>query len=383
MRVCSLMSAAVLWSVLSGITGCAPVDPDFVNNGDVVDGNRDETVTSPQGKTRGEPNDDFTSSVVAVFDGGGIARLQGLVSRRGDLDVYNLGALGTGDRVIVDASTPGSALDISLAIFDSQGRLAVNNDDREEDNFNSYIDWVVRRTDTEYFLVATESAFAPSGQGSGSYELDISVQSGVVVPPAQAQILVLDFDGGYVNTPLLGEGSIAPFDASDISTVYRGQTEAMKDVIRDVVAQNYERFAVTVQTTDDPLPPSGTRYSAIYLGGFSESAFGIADGVDLYNVDRCDDGRIFTESFTLDQFSDVPTVAEMGTAIGNVTSHEAGHLLGLNHVSNEQDVMDDRSPADAFLLDQEFMESPLSGDIMSIGTQDGVLLLTDSVGLSE
>ena len=42
--------------------------------------------------------------------------------------------------------------------------------------------------------------------------------------------------------------------------------------------------------------------------------------------------------------------------------------------------MDDQSPADAFLEDQEFMEAPLSGDIMPIGFQDAPLLLEEIVG---
>ena len=70
----------------------------------VVDGNRG-SVTSGLGKTAGEPNDTFGSGVVAVFDGDGIARLEGTVSRTGDLDVFLLGGLAAGDRVVVDAST--------------------------------------------------------------------------------------------------------------------------------------------------------------------------------------------------------------------------------------------------------------------------------------
>jgi hypothetical protein len=32
------------------------------------------------------------------------------------------------------------------------------------------------------------------------------------------------------------------------------------------------------------------------------------------------------------------------------------------------------------VTDQEFMESPLSSDVMTIGTQDAVLLLSETVG---
>ncbi|MCH7704917.1 MAG: matrixin family metalloprotease, partial [Planctomycetes bacterium] len=79
-------------------------------------------------------------------------------------------------------------------------------------------------------------------------------------------------------------------------------------------------------------------------------------------------------------FSTLPSAQALGVAIGNVASHEAGHLLGLNHVNDDAALMDDRSAADVFLSDQEFKEAPLSNDIMVIGTQDAVLLLDETVG---
>ncbi len=49
-------------------------------------------------------------------------------------------------------------------------------------------------------------------------------------------------------------------------------------------------------------------------------------------------------------------------------------------MNDDTALMDDRSASDVFLLDQEFKESPLSNDIMVIGTQDAVLLLDETVG---
>jgi len=135
-----------------------------------------------------------------------------------------------------------------------------------------------------------------------------------------------------------------------------------------------------VRSNDDPPRAQETVFTTMLFGGFRNGIFGIAEDVDLYDADRCDDGIIFTETFVLDFFSFVPTVEQMGIAIGNVAAHEAGHLLGLNHVDNDLDLMDDTSPADAFVEDQEFLDSPLSTDIMSIGTLDSVLLLNETVG---
>jgi hypothetical protein len=78
----------------------------------------------------------------------------------------------------------------------------------------------------------------------------------------------------------------------------------------------------------------------------------------------------------------VLSVTELGTALGNVVAHEVGHLLGLNHVGNVLDIMDTTGGADTFLLDQQFLTSPLDPTIFPIGTQNGLLLLMETLGLS-
>jgi len=351
----------------------------------LIDGNRGGSATSPLGKTSGEPNDTFDDPIVAVFDSTGSARLQGMVEIDGDLDVFLLGSLDAGDRLIVDADTTGSQLDVSVGIFDGLQRLVYSNDDRGgplERFLDSYVDWIVRHSSDSYYLVVTNAAFANASDRSGAYLVDVDVSSGFAVPPPVPQVLVLDFDGGVVNSPPFGPSPIFidSFDAGAIDSVYRGRTEDMKEHIRATVQQNYERFNVIVLTTDDAPPQPGQEFSTVFFGGFNGQVFGEAESVDLYNADFCDDAIIYTESFALDAFSFVPTAEGMSIAIGNVASHEAGHVLGLNHVDDDRALMDDRSPADVFVTDQEFMEAELSRDIMSIGTQDAVLLLMETVG---
>jgi hypothetical protein len=376
--------------LLCGVAGCGvnitPVPPDDNDPGsELVDGNRDDSLRSPLGKTAGEPNDTFADPIVAVFDENGAAAIQGTVAEVGDLDVYLLGELSAGTELIVDASTQGSALDVSVAVFDGDQQLVYNNDDRETpgDRFlDSYIEWLVRHDSERYYLVVTNSPFAQyEYENAGSYAVDIRVSTGFEVPDPVGQTLLLDFDGGVVNSPVLGSMTLGPFDAALISPIYEGQTETVKDAIRSVFEQNYERFNVTILTTDDP-PPRGMSFSTIYFGGLNYEAFGIAEDVDLYNADYSDDALIFTETFSPGQFSEIPTATEIGVAIGNIASHEAGHLLGLNHVDDDWELMDDQSAADAFLLDQEFDQAPLSSDIMPIGYQDAPLLLFEAVGPS-
>lgn len=348
-----------------------------------VDGNRDGTLTSPLGKTFGEPNGSFPQSIVAVFDSNGLARLEGTVASISDLDVFQLGPIAAGDHVVIDAAASGSSLDVAVSLFDAGGRLVNTNDDRGGSGANfldSIIDFVARHDGDPYYLVVGGSPFADRNTTTGGYSVDVTITPGAAVPPPKRQILVLDFDGAFVDSPVLGQVTVDPFDAAVISAIYGEDTQLIKDTILATFEQNYAAFNVTILTSDDPAPPAGTEFSSIYFGGFNRDAFGIAENVDLYNADFCDDALIFVETFSPHIFFVDPTATEMGIAIGNVGSHEAGHLLGLNHVDDDLDLMDDQSAPDAFIDDQEFMESPLSTDIMPIGTQDGVLLLDEIVG---
>jgi hypothetical protein len=330
-----------------------------------------------------EPNDSFNSATAVGFSAGRSARITGAVERQGDLDVFSLGALATGDRLLLDASTPDSSLDVALTVFDTQQRLVYENDDRGGEQgslLDSYIDFIIRHAGNPYYVVVSHSAFAASGTVTGRYQIDLSIESGFDVPQPVGQILLLDFNGGSVDSPTLGQTTIAPFSGRAISPIYRSDTTLLKELIRATVEQNFDRFNVTVLTTDEALPANDEEYSTIFLGGFNNRAFGIAEQVDLYNTDFCDDAIVYSESFSPGVFTHVPTVELLAEAIGNIVAHEAGHLLGLNHVDDELAIMDGASPADTFLLDQEFKEAPLSSDIVPIGVQDAVMLLNEAIG---
>lgn len=364
------------------LAGCPTSVP--VGGTTVVDGNRDPTLTGSVVGNSGEPNGSFDNPIVAMFDVAGTARLQGTVVIPGDLDVFLLGGLSGGDEVVVDGRTPGSVLDATVALFDGEQRLVYTNDDRGNpgapNGLDPFFAFTVRHASDAYYLVVSNSPFAGSGQFTGTYQVDVSVTTGGGVPATVGQILLLDFRGATLDSSPLGPLTLAPFDAGAIDLVYAGQTESLKELIRASMLQNYARFNVTVLTSDDPPPGSGVKFTTIYLGGFSATLFGIADTVDLYNADCCDDAIIFAESFAPNIFSRTPSVEELAVAIGNITAHEAGHLLGLNHVSDDLAIMDDESAADAFLDDQEFIRAPLSPDIMNLGFHDAALLLLETVG---
>ena len=343
----------------------------------------DGNVGAARARLAGEPNDTFLEAVAVEFDSDGSANLQGSVEKYGDLDVYDLGAMAAGDRIVVDLDGLTEEFDASIAVFDDNAALIADNDDEDYDaqNLDSLIDEIVRHDGDPYYLVVGHSAFAAPGWEVGNYVVSVIVERDQAVPAPSGQILFLDFAGGPVESDRLLTNNVPAFDAGAIDSAYEGQDELIKDAILATVNENFEGFDVRIITDPDAVP-AGQEYSTVMLGGYSNLAFGIAETVDHYNSDHGDRAVIFAETFSPDKFTSTPTAEELGLAIGNIVAHEAGHLLGLNHVNNPMALMDGVSPADTFVSDQDFMLATLSDDILPIGNQDAPLLLSESIGFA-
>ncbi|MHC4610475.1 MAG: hypothetical protein ACYS7M_09020 [Planctomycetota bacterium] len=332
--------------------------------------------------TESEPNNTFDQARKAFFSGAGIAVLRGAIDTIGDLDVFNLGPLAAGDRLIVDVESLTDGFDASIAVFDASFGLFMDSDDEDTDAslLDPYINDIIRHDADPYYLVVGASAFASLGTETGDYLANVTIELGNDVPPASRQVLFLDFDGGVVEPDNLLTKQVRPFDAAAISPLYAGQDELIMGLIIQTVVENFEGFDVAV-VVDPANLAVGEEFSTVMFGSRNRQVFGVAQAVDHYNTDHGDMAIIFTESFDPSKFIRPPSAEDLGLAIGNIGAHEAGHLLGLNHVDDPTAVMDGASPADTFVQDQDFKVAPLSSDILPIGTQDALTLLAEIVGL--
>jgi len=325
----------------------------------------------PDGKTI-EPGDSFGTAKLLALASDGSFSFSGTVVG-GVVDYYDLGPVSPGDRVIVTVEpAAGSTLDPTTAIFDENEELFANNDDvdLEAGLYGSAIDDYVAKAGDHLFLAIAK--FFNDAEG-GAYDVTVRIERGGPAPTPPVQVLLLNFAGGSV--AITGEGALDldPFDAADVDAAYAGDTAAIKARIVEVVRENFEDTGVQIVTSDDPAPAAGT-FSAIHFGAFSPTKFGVADGVDHGNKDCCDDGIVFTNGFD-GPFGTQPSTDGIATAIGNVAAHEAGHLLGLNHVADVTALMDNTGTASTLLADQDFKTAPLSPSVFPVGHQNAPAML--------
>jgi hypothetical protein len=324
----------------------------------------------------GLPPGDTPTSDMVLHGAGSAANLRQNVSTFEDVVgsepiLYRLGSLSAGDHLSITIQPSADAVSGPWVCLFNSDREALVVDQRLAKGLNqrqAIIEYQVRAAD-EYFvgLAPAPGVTAPCPYvGSVRYELNSAA------PQRSPQTLVLNFNGGNVRIGAT-QYNIALFDASTIDSAFADQTDLIKSYVIQNVRAAFAGKAIRVTTSDDP-GVADSPHSTVYFGGSSPSYLGISQNIDYGNVYCCDSAVVFTDHMSRG-FLYRPSAYEMGALIANVTCHETGHLLGLNHTVNPLDFMDiTRNQRDLLKL-RSFTISSLNDDVFPMGLQNGPALL--------
>jgi hypothetical protein len=232
------------------------------------------------------------------------------------------------------------------------------------------------RADTPmmYLGIAT-----PYGGAGGDYRLEISRRADLGVPEPRPQTVWLNFTGSSdvrinTRTPV----TFGAFDAAVLGPQYAGATNVVKAAIVATMQEDYGPYNVTILTSDDGPPPDGP-CAVVHFGGYDGQLLGLADNVDQYNADPGQAAIIYVDGFAdyaVMELSD----EEMGQMVGNVASHEFGHLLGLFHTQVPTDLMDTTGTAWDLAGSQAFSRARLESSVFPVGFENSPARLAETVG---
>jgi hypothetical protein len=303
--------------------------------------------------------------------------IQGTINAIDDVDVYDLGPVEPGDRISV-VMTSDEFFTGAIALFDETGAALLVNDHRNVylGRTQPFIDVVARRHSAACYVAA---ASTPGFTSLGNYTLVAEKQVGVPLPAAQPDEILMVFSGG--TTVRIGGRptvQVPQFDAIGISDSLAGRSAEIIEYVLEYVREDFEGFNVTIFSTSEGDAFNG-EMTRVLFGSYDAALLGIAEGVDEFNSTKGQDAIVFTDTFSA--FAVLkPSVRQIARAIANVASHEIGHLMGLVHTSDPDDIMDVTASLRDLLDDQTFRKAPLLDDVFPIGYQDSTQSLLDAVG---
>ncbi|MHC5108538.1 MAG: matrixin family metalloprotease [Planctomycetota bacterium] len=303
--------------------------------------------------------------------------IRGEIGNANDVDVYDLGPMTRGSRIVVDL-TADDTLDAALALFDENGASLLVNDHRNafQGRKEPFIDVVLRRDSERCYLAISAT---PQYAAEGEYAVLARKELFQPIPDARPEDVLLVFNGGQ-NVRI---GSRAPVDvpvflAGEIDPRYEGHTARIMARVTKLVRDDYAEHDVQIFSTSEGTQWDGFM-TQIFFGTYDPGLLGVAEGVDEFNSTLSQKAIIFTDTFAA--FSPIdPTVDEISQALANVTSHEIGHLLGLVHSRDSLGIMDVTASLNQLLQDQFFRMSRLYDDVFPVGYQNAGQSLLDAVG---
>lgn len=320
---------------------------------------------------------DLFGAAEAVFLSGEELLIQGSIDGAHDVDVYDLGPVTLGDRVIVTMSTSAS-LHGAIGLFDATGAALLINDHRNVylGRTEPFVDVVVRHESPACYVAVSST---PGYESVGDYALAAAKELDAEAPPLRPDVVLLVFDGGIgVRIGSRPAVDIPVFDAANISPDYGRLTDVIAERVVDLVREDYAPYDVRILATSE-----GDRYetgdSRIFFGTYDAALLGIAEGIDEFNATGSQQAIVFTDTFRA-MLRLHPSVEEVSQAIANVAGHEIGHLVGMVHTADPSGIMDVTASLSELMNDQVFSRSPIHAAAFPLGMQDAVRYLLDTVG---
>lgn len=311
------------------------------------------------------PLDPFdSSSGLGVGSEGGYSIFIGLEGGGKDLDYFSFDA-EAGD--IIGVSASGAATNAALVAPD--GTLLVDS----AQNVASIYPSGSPLPNTGNAVLAYVAPAAGSygvrflGAASGAWNAEVRLFRPPLEDTADArQILFLDFDGAMVDTGIFGgtngvvslsplsaflsDWGLSPGDENAVIDAIVGSVEEnlRLDLIENGLAGSYD---IEIRNSRDHPDPFGqANVSRVIVGGTIDETgiftIGISQSIDIGNFNRQESALVLLDTLSgpdfdpnsLNWFFLAPGTTKIdlvGTGVGNIAAHEAGHFFGNFHTENQ------------------------------------------------